>query len=1058
MMDRFMVRGSHGPMQWMLDLRTYGLKIHYNTTTEGHVDWLGDQILYKQVQFSMADFRGMVHGLVERTRELLFDGLMFRNDSVIGAEALPRIPWPRLRDNPVEIQRGWNFIQDERNAWGVDHCTKWLWCQIGKNPQIQEEFVQFHGDGSQWNRPGVDRYMGQIVEFREKLLVLMHFIDGQLARALEILSVRHCNTTRGEHRNVYIENGLIVFVTRGHKGYSMKGDVKVIHRYLPREVGGLAVYYLLLVLPFQQRLELAVWKKEEVSAFLWPADPQGRQFTSERMRKCMKRETEAGMGVGLTIQMYREISIAMSRRWVRKQDAFRMDEEDEDGDWNEDDSHAIADEQAGHTSHVAGMIYARGVMERSGEVASKRQRFREASESWHEFLGFASTIDRVQSSGKRKIAPFQAEAEDARMVRWKRMRKVDIHQELRRLMGLNCQFRGIQEPAIQAIMEGKSPVVAVMGTGGGKSLLFMLPASCGGGGTSIVVVPLIALRENLKGRCEKMGIRCAEWNSKRPPDAVSIVLVTPESAVSDGFRTFINRLRATQRLDRIVIDECHIVLNNQWNFRKEMQQLGDLVEAKSAMILLTATLPPSKEADLWHRMHFQPEEVQMFGARTTRKNVRYQIMIDPSRKQGEQDEFVRRLVQQKSRRWSSGKMIVYCNSVKKSQRLAAMLACPVYHHHVTEKAEKLQGFMQGAISMMVATSSLGLGLDVSNIRVIIHVDRPRSLLDYTQESGRAGRDGLFSEAIIVKTTGWSQDGGSIGSNVEQGLVDRLMSERIEGGKCRRVVLDEYMDGVGDRMMCEDDEAKCDICRGSTREADEREEGDFESMENDIDDVAEEQEAESEMINDSGENEGGSQSGDEAEDVYRRQQQQRQQMRQRQQVRASQEGSEIEELGRQLRRWHGRCPMCFGRAEEDRHELMECEQERSRAAQEVYRRTRAMIRYEKYSCCFRCGLPQGLCQRYEQRTSEGFWQLKARQECQYLEMVMSTLIGLMVGGGADVGGEVIERMRAEGVDSGIDEEVNQWFGGKIRWGGLECNRMTREFYRVVSQVEKREGVN
>ena len=72
--------------------------------------------------------------------------------------------------------------------------------------------------------------------------------------------------------------------------------------------------------------------------------------------------------------------------------------------------------------------------------------------------------------------------------------------------------------------------------------------------------------------------------------------------------------------------------------------------------------------------------------------------------------------------------------------------------------------------------------------------------------------------------------------------------------------------------------------------------------------------------------------------------------------------------------------------------------------------------------------------------------------------MSTLIGLMVGGGEDVGGAVIERMRAEGVDSGIDEEVNQWFGGKIRWGGLECNRMTREFYRVVSQVEKSEGVN
>ena len=67
MMNRFMVRGSHELMQWMLDLRTYGLKIHYNITIEGHIDWVKDQILYKQVQFSMSNFRSTVHGLVERT-------------------------------------------------------------------------------------------------------------------------------------------------------------------------------------------------------------------------------------------------------------------------------------------------------------------------------------------------------------------------------------------------------------------------------------------------------------------------------------------------------------------------------------------------------------------------------------------------------------------------------------------------------------------------------------------------------------------------------------------------------------------------------------------------------------------------------------------------------------------------------------------------------------------------------------------------------------------------------------------------------------------------------
>jgi hypothetical protein len=88
MMDQFMVRDSHGAMQWMLALRTYGMKIHFNTTTQGHIDWHGDVVLYKQLQFSMGDFRAMVHGLVAKTRRLLQEKLMLATN-----EEPPAIPW-----------------------------------------------------------------------------------------------------------------------------------------------------------------------------------------------------------------------------------------------------------------------------------------------------------------------------------------------------------------------------------------------------------------------------------------------------------------------------------------------------------------------------------------------------------------------------------------------------------------------------------------------------------------------------------------------------------------------------------------------------------------------------------------------------------------------------------------------------------------------------------------------------------------------------------------------------------------------------------------------------
>jgi hypothetical protein len=241
--------------------------------------------------------------------------------------------------------------------------------------------------GIDWE--AVERYMGRIVEFREKLAVLMHIAGGQLARGLEILSARHSNTIKGGHRNIFIEDGMVVFVTRYHKGYNVSGDVKIIYWYLLREVGELVVWYLWLVLLFQQRLEALVWEKEAVSSHMWPADPNGRKWTTERLREALKRESWIGMGQEWTMAAYCEIAIGISRRFLRGSTAFKAEEGDENEAWDEEQAGAsIADEQAGYTAHIAGLIYARGIMEQAGAVADKRQQFWALSSDWHWFLGF----------------------------------------------------------------------------------------------------------------------------------------------------------------------------------------------------------------------------------------------------------------------------------------------------------------------------------------------------------------------------------------------------------------------------------------------------------------------------------------------------------------------------------------------------------------------------------------------------------------------------------------------------------------------------------------------
>ncbi|KAI0568547.1 ATP-dependent DNA helicase recQ, partial [Pyrenophora tritici-repentis] len=259
--------------------------------------------------------------------------------------------------------------------------------------------------------------------------------------------------------------------------------------------------------------------------------------------------------------------------------------------------------------------------------------------------------------------------------------------------------------------------------------------------------------------------------------AAAVVLVTPESAVGEEFATFLNRLRATRQLDRIIIDECHIVLNRQYTFRKQMQQLGKLVAVETQMVMLTATLPPSEEDELFRRMHFERGQVRMFRAPTARSNIAYRVVrIEKERKRGEVEASVLEMVRQKVAKYKTGKIVVYGNSVPKVKGLAEKLKCHAYHHHAVGKASMLEEFMGGKQRVIVATSALGMGVDVPDIRCIVHMDWPFSVLDYAQESGRAGRDGERSEAIMMV-----QDGEQRAADDKQGEAEqRLVRAYVEG--------------------------------------------------------------------------------------------------------------------------------------------------------------------------------------------------------------------------------------------------------------------------------------
>jgi hypothetical protein len=156
------------------------------------------------MQFTMRQFRGMVHRVVHEARRILTEELLYCPE-----KAVPAIPWVTMRDNPTNESSRWNFLQDARTRWPVQG-ERWMLDWIEQEPTLRRQFMQEDGDG--FHRPRVDAYLSWVVKFQEKLLASIQFTWGQPARAPELLSIQHENSMIGGARNMFIEDGMVVLV------------------------------------------------------------------------------------------------------------------------------------------------------------------------------------------------------------------------------------------------------------------------------------------------------------------------------------------------------------------------------------------------------------------------------------------------------------------------------------------------------------------------------------------------------------------------------------------------------------------------------------------------------------------------------------------------------------------------------------------------------------------------------------------------------------------------------------------------------------------------------
>lgn len=393
---------------------------------------------------------------------------------------------------------------------------------------------------------------------------------------------------------------------------------------------------------------------------------------------------------------------------------------------------------------------------------------------------------------------------------------VSPEQTLQRVFGFR-HFRLHQQEIVAHLIEGGDAFV-LMPTGGGKSLCYQIPA-LHREGTAIVVSPLISLMKDQVDALQANGVRAAFYNSslnaaesrkvlaQLHSGRLDLLYVAPERLLAD---TFLERLNDIP-IALFAIDEAHCV--SQWghDFRPEYVQLGLLRRRfpQVPLIALTATADPQTRVDIRNCLGLQ--EAREFIAGFDRPNIRYTV-AEKAKPAAQLMAFLR------SRPAEPG--IIYALSRKRVEEVAARLraegiAADPYHAGLAdaERQRVQDAFQRDDLQIVVATVAFGMGIDKPNVRFVVHYDLPKNIESYYQETGRAGRDGLPAEALllfgygdIAVARGLIEKSG----NPEQKRIElhklNAMIGFAEALTCRRRVLLGYF---GEEL--EQDCGNCDIC-------------------------------------------------------------------------------------------------------------------------------------------------------------------------------------------------------------------------------------------------------
>jgi superfamily II DNA helicase RecQ len=1027
---KYLADGTSTPMSTMISLLAYGKHIAMNEGNVGIVSWSQNRkiLYYKGFPIEIALFRSMVHDVIARATDVLWQELMWVHQKAERFE----VPLSQIHDDVSFTRRGWSYMT--RSEHGLAQGARWM----------QERLVQLKGQKQLrvegvWKPRACRRYLRKCDKFLELLLFCIHTTWGQPARGTEILSTRFQNGIL-QDRNVFVIDARGVIVTRYHKSQALLDRPKVIPRWPAQQVFQLLAIWLAYPRTLRDHLR-AQLDQQTISDYIW-CDNKG-PWETPRLTKVLQRESVKALGHSFGTLDYRHIAVSIGREMVGE--SFARGYKDEIGEIEEPevDEEDPLDVQAGRGEIVGGLRYGVPINIISHLSVRSLEAFRPLSEMWHDFLdlgGSSENDERPEIGQTRSSTPIKrlavSEHQDAEQRGRSRSRRREpgwrhlfttpspaiaggssspLHQStqlvirtpghqregryatpvvnhtpariplnpdedeetimsaLRKLLkDPQAQFRcDEQRAAAFAVLRGETPLIVVLPTGGGKTLLAALPATLEPKQVIIFVTPFRALTNDMVQRFQQDGIDTKEWQYGDPNPA-SIVVVSADIAGQYGFLSYAQKLQHSGLLRGIFIDEAHLVVTSS-HWRGNLTKLRQLRAITCPMILLTATLPPLQVFELETAMEVRGARI--IRSSTTRLRHRYTVQrCTGGQLQGQAIEICRRQL----RHMKAGeKGVIYALSRNLCEDLAARLHCGHYHAGAIDRTERLQRWLRDG-GLIVATSALGTGVNFSGIVFVFHVDLPWSMSDFAQESGRAGRDGEIVRSIILV------EEQSVEAKIQRGdmfLDQSAMAQFVTTRQCRRYMMSEYLDGPELAIVCEDLAgcARCDCCGEGVVEV---------------------------------------------------------------QASARQYAAERERVQGILDDLVGHCVSCWAQLDDEEqswreHGLGQCGRNWPGQSMRDLERFRGRISYEKSShTCHRCGISQRYCATKE----------RVENACQWPNVVVPILVAMVYGepGGAGTVEARIQQFRELGYEGEMEEgRIARWVGRRHRrpiWGVWVSNGM------------------